>query len=172
MEPTKFKEASMVLQCPEGGLNDNFDCNELPVYVKGNLIISHWKLSKEEVKQICEEAILWLWVHSDKIAPTVMVNPLSPFVEQKPKLLGVKQTPAPPAKVPPTSTEAVYRLDGYTIYKIRFSGRALKKIRIESGLWVAVVSSFYPPISLDLAYPFNLPEEEIQEHKIKIDSER
>ena len=157
MQPTNFPEANLILHCPE----PRNQCSDLAVFSRGEMVISRWEFEPEELEELTENAALWLWIHSDQISPVAMVNPLPPFAQKKPVVIGVKQTLPPPREIPATRLEGAFRVDGYTIYKFKFSGVALREAKKAGALWVAIVNDHYPPISLNTAYPFNAPEDEL-----------
>lgn len=70
MEPAKFPQSNKILTAPKG--LDN--CGVLPVFTNGEICVSLWKLSDEEVQKIIETKHVWLFVWSGVTQPPVSMS--------------------------------------------------------------------------------------------------
>jgi len=60
-----FEGANHVFQAPKGAT----DCVDLQVYADGSQIISCWRLSKEELKQVTETGVVWVRINGSGMPP-------------------------------------------------------------------------------------------------------
>lgn len=81
MEPTSFEQSNVILSPPEG--TDLDKCEVLSVF-KGNdrdgqpVVISCWKLTKEELEELVKYGRVWLIV-SGETTPPVALTAVSPW---------------------------------------------------------------------------------------------
>lgn len=84
MVPTSFPQSNLVLDPPEGVSVE--ECAPLSCFrgqiaaTKTPVIISCWKLTKEEVDELLRTGRLWLWVYGVTMPPVVL-HTQSPFTE-------------------------------------------------------------------------------------------
>lgn len=82
MTPIDFKEKNFVFSKPQSMTNDQ--CSDLPCF-KGNTddglpcIISCWKLSEEDLKDIQITGCVWLYITGHIMPPVSIATPY-PFV--------------------------------------------------------------------------------------------
>ena len=70
--PTTFPEANMTWKGPTADIGD------LPAHRDGDLTISRWKLTDQEVEEVRETGTVWLHVWG--VHPPVGITGESPFV--------------------------------------------------------------------------------------------
>lgn len=77
MTPIEFKEQTQELQKP----NDMTDkeCGPLPIFNDGGHCISKWKMTFKERLFCLFKGYVWLWVHSGKTQPPIMITTEYPF---------------------------------------------------------------------------------------------
>ncbi len=83
MIPTTFPEHNFVYTKPKGMTDEQ--CGDLPVH-KGkdtygnNVIVSCWKLSKEDIEEINQTGTLWILVAGQSMPPIIpsTENPFNP----------------------------------------------------------------------------------------------
>ena len=69
MEQIEFKEQNSVLLKPDDMTDEQ--CGSLPCHRDGNQIISKWKLSEEDKKQILENGVIWVSVLGRETQPPI-----------------------------------------------------------------------------------------------------
>lgn len=89
MLPIDFTERNFVYSKPEGWTDEQ--CSDLPVWKgevpiddKGNTahgIISCWKFSKEDLKEIQRTGVIWLNVTAD-VQPPISLFTENPFIHE------------------------------------------------------------------------------------------
>jgi hypothetical protein len=79
MVPTSFDESNRVLSRPPSMSED--ECEPLSVFINPNpaLVISCWKLTKEELEEINRTGRVWLWIYGPTMQPALLTVK-SPFV--------------------------------------------------------------------------------------------
>lgn len=81
MIPTSFDESNHVLDKPQD--MDRADCDALSVWVGSTpqgfpVVISCWKLTKEDLEEIQRTGRVWLWVYGVTMPP-VALGTAKPF---------------------------------------------------------------------------------------------
>jgi hypothetical protein len=83
MEPSSFYESNGVLDRPSGSTEEQ--CGPLSVWRGPHpnglpLVISCWKLTKEELEEINRTGRVWLWVCGTTMPPVILTatTPFSP----------------------------------------------------------------------------------------------
>lgn len=79
MQPVDFDESNHVFTAPKG---QEATVNNLPTYYNGELCISCWELSKEDLKLIKDTKKIWLVIAGPN-QPVVSLDVEKPFVEQE-----------------------------------------------------------------------------------------
>lgn len=75
MSPTIFKEQNFVLTA-EG-------CGNLPVFTNGEVVISKWMPTEDDLQKINNGEGIYLVVYSGESSPPVFINAGSPFTYQQ-----------------------------------------------------------------------------------------
>lgn len=68
--PVGFEGANQVFQAPPG--DDN--CRDLETFTNGDVVISAWRLSDEELEQVKETGVVWVSVHMGGRTPPIYVS--------------------------------------------------------------------------------------------------
>lgn len=76
MIATSFDESNHVLGRPPSMTDEQ--CDPLSVFMGNDVVISCWKLTKEELEMINKTGRVWLWVMGDTMPP-VALSVASPF---------------------------------------------------------------------------------------------
>jgi hypothetical protein len=79
MKPIKFKESNLKL-LPPPGVSDE-ECGTLDCWTNGEIVISCWEPSEEELKEIIKTKRVWLGVQGATAPPVWLAgeNPLQPL---------------------------------------------------------------------------------------------
>jgi len=80
MKPIAFAQANRILTAPAGVSEE--ECGPLPTFTDGEVCISAWQPSAEDLERLAQGEPLWLCVSSGQATqPPVMLLTESPFKE-------------------------------------------------------------------------------------------
>ena len=77
--PVNFKEQNITYTKPESMTDE--ECSSLPAYADGEVIISCWQLSKEEISEVVNTGVIWAGLYGTQVP--MWVTGVKPFAEKE-----------------------------------------------------------------------------------------
>ncbi len=76
MIPVSFPEVNKTLGPPVGMTDE--ECSSLPIFTDGQVCISCWSLTDEEIADVVKKRQLWVWIHSGQTQPPISIETRKP----------------------------------------------------------------------------------------------